>query len=122
MDLTKGFYQAPLSEEFKKLTAFICFCGLYEWNRIPMGLKGAPSYFQQMLATIVFAGLIHIIMELYIDDIIVFGSTEEEFLENLEKVLARLKDFGITVNPDKCTFGLEEIEYVGPHRINRVSS
>ena len=50
---------------------------------------------------------------LYIDDIIVFGSTEEEFLKNLEKVLAILKDFRITSNPDKCSFGLEEIEYVG---------
>ena len=58
MDLTKGFYQAPLSEESKKFTAFTCSCGLYEWNRVPMGLKGAPSFFQMVLATIVFVGLI----------------------------------------------------------------
>jgi len=113
MDLTKGFYQAPLSEEFKKLTAFICFCGLYEWNRVPMGLKGAPSYFQQMLATIVFAGLIHIIMELYIDDIIVHGIDDQQFLARLRQVFERLRRFRVTVNPEKCRFGMDQIEYIG---------
>jgi hypothetical protein len=113
MDLTKGFYQAPLSEEAKKLTAFICFCGLYEWNRVPMGLKGAPSYFQQMLATIVFAGLIHIIMELYIDDIIVHGGDDQQFITRLRQVFERLRRYKITVNPEKCRFGMDQIEYIG---------
>ena len=113
MDLTKGFYQAPLSENSKYLTAFICFAGLYEWNRVPMGLKGAPAYFQSILATVVFAGLIHIIMELYIDDIIVHGRDEKEFIDRLETVLARLQKYKVTLNPDKCRLGMDEIEYVG---------
>ena len=113
MDLTKGFYQAPLAEAARIFTAFICFCGVYEWLRVPMGLKGAPSFYQQMLATIVFQGLIHTIMELYIDDIIVHGATEEEFLARLRKVLKRLREYKVTVNPSKCRFGLSEIEYVG---------
>ena len=49
----------------------------------------------------------------YIDDIIIFEDTEEAFIENLMHVLMRLEKHGITVNPDKCSFGLEEIEYVG---------
>jgi hypothetical protein len=48
-----------------------------------MGLKGAPSYFQKEMATLVLGGLIHIILELYIDDILIHGKTEEEFLELL---------------------------------------
>ena len=113
MDLTKGFYQAPLSEAARIFTAFICFCGVYEWLRVPMGLKGAPSYFQQMLATIVFQGLIHHIMELYIDDIIVHGATEEEFISRLKQVFDRLRKYKVTVNPAKCRFGMDQIEYVG---------
>jgi hypothetical protein len=113
MDLTKGFYQAPLSECMKAFTAFICFCGLFEWNRVPMGLKGAPSYFQQMLATIVFAGLIHITMELYIDDIIVHGVNDQEFLTRLREVFERLRKYKVTVNPEKCRFGMGQIEYIG---------
>jgi hypothetical protein len=113
MDLTKGFYQAPLHEMAKLFTAFICFCGVFEWLRVPMGLKGAPSYFQRMLATIVFQGLIHIIMELYIDDIIVHAKTDIEFIDRLRKVFERLRKFKVTVNPGKCRFGLDHIEYVG---------
>ena len=113
MDLTKGFYQAPLSEESKQFTAFTCFCGLYEWNRIPMGLKGAPSFFQMVLATIVFVGLINYIMELYIDDLIIHGKTIQEFISRLRTVFETLRKFKITVNPAKCRFGISEIEYVG---------
>ena len=113
MDLTKGFYQVPLSEQAKAFTAFICFCGLFEWNRVPMGLKGAPSYFQRIIATVVLVTLIHVICELYIDDIIVHGRNEKEFLDRLEKVLRRLQQYKITVNPAKEKFGLSEVDYVG---------
>jgi hypothetical protein len=86
IDFTKGYYQAPLSMSSRALTAFICFCGVYQWLRVPMGLKGAPSYFQKEMATLVLGGLIHIILELYIDDILIHGKTEEEFLERVRKV------------------------------------
>ena len=45
IDLTNGYHQAPLKKSSQPFTAFIAFCGLYEWTRVPMGLKGAPSYF-----------------------------------------------------------------------------
>jgi hypothetical protein len=44
-DLTQGYYQSPLAMSSRLLTAFITAFGLYEWLRVPMGLKGAPSYF-----------------------------------------------------------------------------
>ena len=64
-----------------------------------MGLKGAPSYFQREVAKIL-AGLIGSICELYLDDLIVFGETEEEFMTNLKLVLDRRREFNITCNPD----------------------
>ena len=85
--------------------------------RVPMGLKGAPSYFQRVMATVVLAGLMYTACELYIDDILVFGKDEDEFVENLDKVLTALAKRNMTVNPKKCRFGLTEIEYVG-HVIN----
>ena len=83
-----------------------------------MGLKGAPSYFQQQMAQTVLCGLLYQILELYLDDIIVFGTTEDEYLNNLRQVFERLSKFGVTLNPTKCKFGLEEVEYVG-HTINK---
>jgi len=91
--------------------------GVYEWCRVPMGLKGAPSYFQGVLVSTVLVGLIYSICELYIDDLIIHAQTEKEFLKRLEQVLQRLQKHKITVNPDKCFFGMSEVEYVG-HTIN----
>lgn len=65
-DMTSGYHQAPLSESSIAFTAFVTFMGVYEWLRVPMGLKGAPSYFQQMMASVVLAGLLYFICELYI--------------------------------------------------------
>ena len=117
IDFTKGYYQAPLSMNSRALTAFICFCGVYQWLRVPMGLKGAPSYFQKEMATLVLGGLIHIILELYIDDILIHGKTEEEFIVRVRTVFERLRKHNITVNPKKCIFGASRIEFVG-HEIN----
>ncbi len=113
MDLTKGYFQAPLAEASRRYTAFITFCGIYEWLRVPMGLKGAPAYFQFMIATVVLVGLLYFCCELYIDDVIVFGKDEEEFLNNLERVLSRLQEKNISLNPKKCILGASAIEFVG---------
>jgi hypothetical protein len=58
MDLTSGYHQAPLSASARIFTAFITFCGVYEWLRVPMGLKGSPSYFQKVMASVVLMGLL----------------------------------------------------------------
>ena len=113
MDLTMGFFQAPLAEESRKYTTFTTWMGTYEWLRVAMGLKGAPSWFQQQLETKVLGGLIHTICELYIDDLIIYADTYEEYLANLEAVLLRFKQHNITVSPKKCQFLMNEIEYVG---------
>ncbi len=99
MDLTSGFHQAPIAPECRHLTAFITRRGLYQWCRVVMGAMAAPPYFQRVISTEVLAGYVQTICELYIDDVITYGSTIEETLENLEKILARFRTFGITVNP-----------------------
>ena len=49
IDLTQGYYQIPIDESSKHLTAFRTALGLFEWNRLPMGLKGAGSYHQSRI-------------------------------------------------------------------------
>ena len=116
-DLTSGYFQCPIDESIKHYFAFITSIGLFEWNRLPMGPKAAGSYFQGVLATVVLAGLIYVICELYIDDIIIHGATFQEFLSNFETVLKRFKKYNITLNPKKCKLGYTSLEYVG-HVIN----
>ena len=102
IDFTKGYYQAPLAKESRRFTTFITPEGAYEWQRVPMGLKNAGSYFQCALATEVLRELLHDKCMLYIDDLIIFGQTEEEYLANLDAVLKRLEEHNILVHPGKC--------------------
>ena len=76
MDLTSGYHQTAIDEDSQKYTAFVTSAGVFEWRRVPMGLKGAPTYFQREMAQTVLAGIIGYGAELYIDDCIVYGATE----------------------------------------------
>jgi len=119
VDLTQGYYQISLDEKSRKYASFITSSGgLYEPNRVWMGLKTAGSYFQQQIAHHVLSDCIYDCCEVYIDDVIIFGETEEEFLANLSKVFAKFAQYRIYLNPDKCVLGVNEIEYVG-HVINQ---
>ena len=116
LDLRWGFNQLAMDEDSKWLTAFVTLKGLYEFNRVPFGIKNAPSIFQQRIRKIL-SGLEGIICEVFIDDIIIYGDTLDQFLENVQRVLARLKELDVTLKASKCEFGYSEVEYLG-HLIN----
>jgi len=61
----------------------------------------------------VLAGYVTRICEIYIDDVLIHGPTDNEYLGNTRKVLARLREKKVTVNPTKTRLGLKEVEYVG---------
>ena len=113
MDFTSGYHQTPIDPKSMIYTSFICFMGLFMWTRLVMGLKGAASYFQRVMATIVLAGLMYSKCELYIDDLLVFAREFSTFLENLRCVFTALRCYNITLNPKKCRFGMPSVEYVG---------
>jgi len=113
IDLTQGYYQISLDETSKEYTAFRTADGLFEWNRLGMGLKGAGSYFQFHMQNTVLIDLLYDILEAYLDDIITWGLTIEELVSNLTQIFARFEKWNIFVNPDKVKFGLTHVEYVG---------
>ena len=82
LDMTSGYWQAPLAENSKRFTAFITFMGIFEWNRAPMGTQPAGGYFHYCISFIVLTGLMYIIVESYIDDILILGQTKEQFFFN----------------------------------------
>ena len=94
LDLTSGYFQIPIDEQSQALTAFRTAIGLFEWTRLPMGLKGAGSYFQMQTHKI-FEDLLYNIIEIYLDDILIFAETKEELITNTEIVLERLRKHNI---------------------------
>ena len=113
IDLTSGYHQAPLAFDSRIFTAFICFLGLFQWQRVPFGLKGAPGFFQQLMATIVLIGILYHFTEVYLDDVFVHGQTEDDYFDNLEDVFKRFRKHKLTIHPEKMKCGLTEVEYVG---------
>ena len=89
--LSGGKRFTKLGEETKSLTTINTHRGLFQYNRLPFGLSSAPAVFQRTMDNLL-KDLKHVTT--YIDDILVTGSSEEEHLENLEKVLFRLSKAG----------------------------
>ena len=112
IDFTAGYHQTPLHPDSQEYTAFITQYGLYEWNRVAMGLKGSGPFFQRSMANTVLAGYVTRICEIYIDDVLFFGTTDNEYLGNTRKVLGRLREKKVTANPDKTRLGLKEVELI----------
>lgn len=111
LDLTKGYWQIPLTEESKQYTAFATPTGLYQFVRMPFGLHGAAATFQRLVDKLLTCHTSY--AAAYIDDIIIFSQTWEEHLDHLGKVLAEIKRAGLTVNPEKCRLGVSQTQYLG---------
>jgi hypothetical protein len=113
LDLTSGYHQAPLSLAARVFTAFITFCGVFHYLRLPFGPKRAPSYFQEMMAAVVLAGLVYFICEIYLDDCIIHAADNASFLARLEQVFQRFSKHKLFLKPAKCLFGTPKVEFCG---------
>jgi hypothetical protein len=80
---------------------------------VPFGLTNACSYFQHFIAVVVLAELMYIICEAYVDDVIVSGQEEDDFVSNVEAVFTKFDLHHIKVNPKKMKLGLTQVECVG---------
>lgn len=113
MDLLRGYWQIPLSEESKKYTAFMSpDNNKFQFKVLPFGLKTAPGTFMRMMRKVL-AGLLGTICEVFLDDIIVYSPDYATHLHHLELVLERLNTYNLTASWKKCNFGKKEINFLG---------
>ncbi|XP_041451297.1 uncharacterized protein LOC121404945 [Drosophila obscura] len=116
LNLNSGYYQIEVAPESRKFTAFITTDGLYEFKRLPFGLKTAPAVFNRLMAELqkrVQKGdMIH-----YMDDILIASQTFDEMYEKLERILQVLQECGLTLNLDKCELFKQTITFLG-HQIH----
>ncbi|MBW0551700.1 hypothetical protein O181_091415, partial [Austropuccinia psidii MF-1] len=87
MDALRGFHQNVLTAKAKKLIRIITHCGIYEYLRMPFGIKNAPSHYQRMMNTIFPTELFEGWLIIYIDDIIICSDSWSLHLERLARVL-----------------------------------
>lgn len=110
MDLSHAYNQLPLDDKSRQFLVINTQRGLYEYTRLPFGVASAPSIFQKTMDTIL-QGMNGVIC--YLDDILISGKTEEEHLDNLRRVLLKLKEHGIRAKKAKCTFLKTSVRYLG---------
>ena len=79
MDATSGFHQIPIEEESREKTAFSCSQGLFEFNRLSMGLANAPAIFNRYMNRVL-GGLVWHSVLVYVDDILVFSPSRGSVL------------------------------------------
>ena len=83
---------------------------------MPMGLINSPATCMRMI-NFKLKGLIGKICFAYVDDLLVFGQTKEEHMQNLKTVFQRLRETHLKLNPDKCSFVQRELKYLG-HKVS----
>ncbi|GFW65555.1 retrovirus-related Pol polyprotein from transposon 412 [Trichonephila clavipes] len=112
LDLKSGYWQVEVHPEDREKTAFTSGQGLWQFKVMPFGLCNAPATFERLMETVL-KGLTFEACLIYLDDVIIGGRTFEEHLQNIRKVLSKLSDANLKLNPSKCKFFQKEVNYLG---------
>jgi hypothetical protein len=112
LDAAWGYWQVPIHPADRKFTGFICQKGLFEFKRMPFGLKNAPATYQRMMDVLLKAG-IYKYCHCYIDDVLIYSDTFEDHLKHVEEVMTKMFNAGLLLKAKKCTFCKKETEFLG---------
>jgi hypothetical protein len=114
LDGNAGYNQIFMTEEDMSKTAFCCpgFIGLFEWVVMTFGLKNAGATYQRAM-NLIFHDLLGIVLEVYIDDVVVKSDSMDGHLADLRLALERMRRYGLKMNPLKYTFGVSAGKFLG---------
>ncbi|KAL6458124.1 hypothetical protein MHYP_G00333540 [Metynnis hypsauchen] len=111
LDMCKGYWQVPLDQQARELTAFRAPSGLYHFTKMPFGLQGAAATFQRLMDRVL-RGM-EDFTAAYIDDVVIYSKSWTAHVDHVRQVLERLKEAGLTINPEKCSLAQPEVSYLG---------
>ncbi|MBW0538507.1 hypothetical protein O181_078222 [Austropuccinia psidii MF-1] len=119
MDCMKGFHQNGVKPNSMKLLRIICHMGIYEYTRMPFGIKNAPAHFQRMMDTIFQEEIMEGWMVVYINDII-YSETWEDHVQYIDRVLSKCIPINLKISLKKCNLGQQELLALG-HKFSGLS-
>ncbi|GJU82263.1 reverse transcriptase domain-containing protein [Tanacetum coccineum] len=107
LDWFSGYFQIPIALEDQEKTTFTYPYGTFAYKRMPFGLCNAPTTFQCCM-TAIFHELIEDSMEVFMDDFSIFGSSFNQCLKNLEKMLKSYEETNLVLHWEKYHFMVKE--------------
>jgi RNase H-like domain found in reverse transcriptase/Reverse transcriptase (RNA-dependent DNA polymerase)/Integrase zinc binding domain/Chromo (CHRromatin Organisation MOdifier) domain len=112
LDLKGAYHLVRMKEGEEWKTAFRTTQGLYEYLVMPMGLTNAPATFQAMINHVL-REYLDLFVVAYLDDILIFSKTFEEHQQHVEQVLSALEKAKLLVEPEKCQFHVQRVDFLG---------
>ncbi|MBW0492255.1 hypothetical protein O181_031970 [Austropuccinia psidii MF-1] len=120
MDCMRGFHQNGVRPNSMKLLSLRCHMGIYEYTRMPFGIKKAPASFQSMMDTIFQEEILEGWTVVYIDDIIIYSETWEDPAQYIDRVLSKCTPINLKISIKKSNFGQQELLALG-HKVSGLS-
>ncbi|KAK9874212.1 hypothetical protein WA026_002568 [Henosepilachna vigintioctopunctata] len=112
LDLKSGYWQVKIHPDDREKTAFSTGSGLYQFNVMPFGLCNAPATFERLMEMIL-KGLTWKTCLVYLDDVMVMGSSFEDHLKNLKEIFCRFRNAHLKLNYKKCCLFQNEVKFLG---------
>lgn len=111
LDMSQSFYQIPLDEESKAVSAIVTSFGQFAFNVCPFGMVNSAQALNRFLLREL-ADFRHF-LSVYYDDLIIYSSTLDEHIDHINALLTRFKKLGLTINPDKIQLGMTRLKILG---------
>ena len=114
IDLRKGYHQVAVNTADVPKTAISTPFGMFEYLRMPFGLRNSGNTFQRHMDRVV-SGLNGVFA--YLDDVLVSSASATQHAADLRQLFCRLREHGLVINAEKCLFGVTELDFLG-HRVS----
>ncbi|OWY97546.1 reverse transcriptase, partial [Phytophthora megakarya] len=143
LDMASGFWVVPMTDRAREISAFITPFGLFEWSRMPFGLKNAPQIYQRLVDNALYgflkisrsgdAGATTDVFRTgiaddpdresvlgrrsYIDDIMIAAESWDQMCRRVEDLLEACDKWNLSISVAKSFWGMDKVGYLG-HRVS----
>ncbi|XP_054259721.1 uncharacterized protein LOC128984427 [Macrosteles quadrilineatus] len=112
IDLKSAYHQIPITENDKPYTAFEACGNLYQFTRVPFGVRNGVPAFQRTLTNIITYEKLEGV-QVYLDDVTICGNDQAEHDRNLSNFMKAVSKYNLTLNKHKCKFSTAMIHLLG---------
>jgi len=113
LDLRSAYQQMVLDKSCRNITGTVWPTGYVQHTRLPFGVTNGPTMFQEAMVHAFSEILKDDYLQIFIDDMVIVGKDQPDFIKNLTAVLRRCRELHLRVKADKTLLGFKEIEVLG---------